>query len=122
MFTIINGIESQTKSVRYGVPQGSVLIPILFSLYIYDIKNISEKYEIKLFADDILHSRQFWGTRKSSKYSSKRLSYNWLSCNRLTLNTTKTHYLLLRNYNKQLPKLNLYIGDHIIKEKMRLNI
>ena len=50
-YTTINGAESETKYINCGVPQGSVLGPLLFLLYSNDIQNCTKEV-IKLFADD----------------------------------------------------------------------
>ena len=47
-----NGIDSDIKNITCGVPQGSVLGPLLFLLYINDLPNISTKLSFYLFADD----------------------------------------------------------------------
>ena len=49
--TKINEKTSSFHSVKYGVPQGSALGPILFLLYVNDLPNVS-KFETTLFADD----------------------------------------------------------------------
>ena len=49
--TVVNGIHSSYAEVTSGVPQGSVLGPMLFLLYINDINNVITS-QIKLFADD----------------------------------------------------------------------
>ena len=51
-YVFYNGVSSDTKIVTCGVPQGSVLGPLLFLLYINDLPNISEKLNFFLFADD----------------------------------------------------------------------
>ena len=48
---VVNGVKSDRAPVLLGVPQGTVLGPLLFSLYINDISSDIES-EIRLFADD----------------------------------------------------------------------
>ena len=51
-YVYINGECSELKQISCGVPQGSVLGPLLFLIYINDLPNISKKLELYLFADD----------------------------------------------------------------------
>ena len=50
--TIVCGKDSSPHALLYGVPQGSILGPILFTLYINDISSIGLNSDICLFADD----------------------------------------------------------------------
>ena len=51
-YTVVNGFSSSVKKVTCGVPQGSVLDPLFFSLYINDMYRAVGPENIRLFADD----------------------------------------------------------------------
>ena len=51
--TVANGLKSSMKTIRCGVPQGSVLVPLLFNVYINDIVNKLVNSSHYMYADDL---------------------------------------------------------------------
>ena len=51
-YTVLQNYESEFECITYGVPQGSVLGPLLFLIYVNDIQFAITNAKIKLFADD----------------------------------------------------------------------
>ena len=51
-YVVYDGISSDYKTILCGIPQGSIIGPLLFILYINDLANVSDKLKFILFADD----------------------------------------------------------------------
>ena len=83
----------------YGVPQGSILAPLLFILYINDIPNISKDCTFILYADDaniLISGRTVAEIEEKFKSLAKNLEI-WVSTNGLALNLKKTNYMIFSN-------------------------
>ena len=98
-FVCINGINSKIRQIHSGVPQGSILGPILFLFYINDLPKAIYNSRITLFADDSTLS--FCDRDQSSlvSHANSQLvnAYEWCLANKLTLNKDKTEIFLVTN-------------------------
>ena len=103
-FVSINGQNSDLMDITCGVPQGSVLGPLLFLLYINDLPNISKILNFYLFADDTNIYYESKSLNEIEKTVNKELDklYLWLNVNRLSLNLDKTNYIIFHPFNKKL--------------------
>ena len=96
-----NEIDSEQMTIRAGVPQGSILGPLLFLIYVNDIANVSNLFNFILFAGDMsLVSKT--ETLNASEINNEldKLSF-WLKLNKLSLNIGKTKCLIFRSANKK---------------------
>ena len=90
-YVTINGKKSSTLDMLYGVPQGSILGPLLFILYINDIPNINKECTFILYADDanILISGQTIAEIEGKFNSLAKNLEIWVNTNGLALNLKK---------------------------------
>ena len=98
-FVSINGYDSTKQDITCGVPQGSTLGPLLFLLYINDLKNSVKFAKASHFADDtcLTYSNKNPKTLESNlNYDLKNLT-QWLRANRLSLNVDKTKLLIFKS-------------------------
>ena len=90
-YVSINGYDSNLADVKFGVPQGSVLGPLLFLVYINDLNQALKFCKVHHFADDtnLIHfSKSVNRLNKYVNLDLKNLTY-WLNANRISLNVKK---------------------------------
>jgi hypothetical protein len=103
-FVNIGSEVSDTRIIKCGVPQGSILGPLLFILYINDIVNVSDLCSLILFADDtniFLSNNNLKSLIDTANIELAKFS-TWFKANKLSLNVKKTNFIIFRNKNKQI--------------------
>ena len=103
-YVSINGYESGLAAINCGVPQGSVLGPLLFLLYINDLNQAIKFCKVHHFADDtnLLCLRN--SIKKLNKLINADLKHlgNWLNGNKISLNVKKTEIVIFKSKQKNL--------------------
>ena len=97
-YVVYNEVNSEKQDISCGVPQGSILGPLLFLIYINDLAHVSDKLFALLFADD---SNMFLSGKDPNELISvmnteMKKVIDWLNINKLSLNLKKTHFIIFR--------------------------
>ena len=100
----VRGQKSDNALIEFGVPQGSVLGPLLFLIYINDLNQARKFSRVCHFADDtnllLVDNSTNIKKNKHTNHNLKLLT-TWLRANRMSLNTSKTEILLFRLKSKR---------------------
>jgi hypothetical protein len=111
-YTMLNQTKSSTRPIQYGVPQGSILGPLLFVMYINDLPD-TIKSKVVMYADDtaIFSSARGQSDIEKELNDDLRTLSDWLRDNKLTLNLTKTKSMWFYSRgrsNKTTPLIFMY--------------
>lgn len=95
-FVYFNNANSRLTDIKFGVPQGSVLGPILFLIYVNDLPNSTPSANFTLFADDtsLTHSHSDFNMLLTEAQNSLLSAQNWFTNNKLVLNKDKTETMV----------------------------
>ena len=115
-FVSILGFDSETTNVKHGVPQGSVLGPLLFLIYINDLNHAIKYSNVYHFADDtnLLNINKSHTKMQKQVNIDLKLLYNWLLANKISLNCSKTEIIFFRKPGDKPPdfKYNIKMNGH----------
>ena len=115
-FTCVNDVSSHTGNIICGVPQGSVLGPLLFLVYVNDIANAVPGSDLGLFADDtnlFISDSDINSLQQTANIYLKQMEA-WFIANKLSLNIDKTCYSIFSKGSPQRTNITLCIDNKLI--------
>ena len=118
---MVNNTTSRKRNITRGIPQGSVLGPLLFFFYKNDFHCSSELFDFHLFADDA----NLFYENKSFQILQNRINselinvHTWLSANKLSLNIEKSNFIFFHQPQKRLQdfSFNLSLNNKQLKRE-----
>ena len=113
-YTYVNNVKSNISSIDTGVPQGSVLGPLFFLLYVNDIVKCLHEEMASLFADDtaiLLHNKNLQVLKNKAENCLKKL-HDWLISNKLSLSIEKTFFIIYHSKKKKIEQQFDYLKLH----------
>ena len=114
-YVSIDGFKSDKEFIVHGVPQGSVLGPLLFTIYINDMHSCIKSSTAFHFADDtnllyVPHKKVRNRNIIRKLNVDLRALDNWLKANKISLNSSKTELVIFRKKGTQIPNLNIKLN------------
>ena len=126
-YVAFNNCTSEPGNITCGVPQGSILGPLLFILYVNDITYTSNVLDFILFADDttILYSHK--DINSKIELINKELDEvtNWFKANKLSVNASKTNFVIMgtphMTSTKTREDLNVLLDNTVLERENSQN-
>ena len=128
-YVFVNDTKSDLLDVNTGVPQGSILGPLLFIIYINDLPKSTTKFNCIMYADDTTLSTTTQSFAQVNPTENVDHLINielcninsWLNVNKLSLNVKKAKYIVHKMPNKTVNHMQLYINGVEIEKVQHFN-
>jgi hypothetical protein len=122
----VNSSLSQSHSIKTGVPQGTILSPLLYILYTADLPTALKYSKFFSYADDIqlLHSgrvNELTGVASELEEDFNQVAL-WASANLLKLNAKKTEFIAFHSPSMQMQAISLKLGGETVNAKTSVKI
>ena len=118
-----NGSISSTKVVDTDIPQGSILGPLLFLIYINDLPLVSPLFNMLMYADDTtLYCNMSNNTNENDLNSELHKISEWLASNKLSLHSQKTKFMGFHSMQRKVKYPVLTLNNTIIERVKLFNI
>ena len=125
----LGNFKSQYHNISCGIPQGSVMGPLLFNIVINDLPSATKKFDFIMYADDTTLVSMLKNFGRTCNVMEIELNINieiskvttWLQRNKLQLNISKSKFMMLFRHSKTLPKLNITANGNLIDQVSEFN-
>ena len=117
-----NGVQSSSQHINTGVPQGSILVPLLFLFYINDLPLVSPVFRLLMYADDTILFCNINNEINDNEINRQLNTISeWLLSKKLSLNIKKTKYMVFHKNQGRLLYPNLYLNMMKIESVIQFN-
>lgn len=118
----VNGVLSDARNIYNGVPQGSIIGPLLFNIFINDLLKLPLRGFLQCYADDAVskYRAQSLPQIQEMMQNDLEIMQQWFSANKMSINTKKTNFMLFTTTHSS-PSITLTINNEPLKQVQETN-